>query len=622
MTIFDNILSKINLRLLNVLFFWLFLTYSLSLTGQERAPLKIEKLNSRINSANYHETNPVVSRDGSTLYFTRVGHPGFKRTLIQDGMDLSGRLNATEYDKLLKDVYEEIAAEKNHDPHASPFNQDIWIAHTTEDGEFAKIEHPDHPVNNALPNSVCSLTPHPDELVIVNEFYTDGSMYKGFSILKRQGDKGWLSPKPIYIYDMNEYGSDVNLNMSADGEVLILSINRKDTYGDNDLYVSFKVSDNKWSAPINLGPQINSPFRETTPYLSSDKQTLYFASNRPGGIGGTDMYVSRRLDKTFKNWSRPQLLESPINSIYDDAQPFLNEATGYLYFASTREGDSNIYRVLESKLLQYVDLPEVITMEINRESNEDKGQPEVVESSPPTYIERVQSSTVPEADQDLPLKIQPPKETSSSEVYTVHCSIIDSKTGRLVEGRIKFGLASAEKQTNTVKTTRGEVSFNIKASSLVKVYPEVPGYIVTEKFIHPGKEMEKGNTEQSLVFFIDPIEENAQISLKPIYFERGKPIVLEESTSELDRLSAILQKHANIHIVIGGHTDHVGKPDELIQLSQERADAIKDYLLKRGIADSRIKTRGYGPTRPVSKGDDEASRSRNRRVEVIIDKVL
>jgi len=555
-------------------------------------PLKIEKLSSRINSAKYDETNPIVSKDGKTLYFTRVGHPGFKRTLYQDGIELSGRMNVEEYETLLQSVYEEITEELNHNPNTSPFNQDIWIAHSI-DGEFDLLEHPEHPVNNALPNSVCSLTPREDELIIVNEFYSDGSMYKGFSLLKKKKEGGWHPPQPLHIYEMDGYGSEVNLNMSNDGEIILFSFDRKDSYGSNDLYVSFRISEKKWSAPVNLGPNINTPYRETTPFLSSDNKTLYFASNRPGGMGGADIYVSKRLDNTWQRWTVPEALSAPINSPYDDAQPFLNEKTGYLYFSSVREGDSNIYRVIEDKVLSTARWEESVT-----------SLPDVIvpkETTPPV-IEG--SITIP------------------SHPVLLHCSLINSKTGMLIEGMVSYVPLKEKNLSKSIMTRRGECTIEVLADDFIRVIPDVEGFIAHEKILNPKELRDKGQFEHSVIFFLDPVEENTLISLKPIYFERSKAIVLESSFAELDRLYQTLKKHQNIEILITGHTDHIGELELLVTLSRERAEAIRDYLVNKGIKADRIKTEGHGPNKPIMEGTDETARSKNRRVEISIYKVI
>jgi len=565
-------------------------------------PLRIEKLSSRINSAKYDETNPIVSKDGKTLYFTRVGHPGFKRTLYQDGIELSGRMKVKDYESLLQSVYEEITEESNHNPNTSPFNQDIWIAHSI-DGEFDVIEHPEHPVNNALPNSVCSLTPNPNEVIIVNEFYGDGSMYKGFSLLKKDSDGTWHSPQPLHIYEMDGYGSEVNLNMSSDGEIIIFSFDRKDSHGSNDLYVSFKISEKKWSAPTNLGSDINTRYRETTPFLASDNKTLYFASNRPGGMGGSDIYVSRRVDQSWTRWTNPEVLGSPINSEYDDAQPFLNEKSGYLYFSSVREGDSNIYRVREENVL------------VNLTWDESKPE----KKSP---IEQESNFTAGILDMDFPNPNSPQEQPSIvRKAFHIHCSLINSKTGQLIDGKIKFASLKDKEVSDEIITTHGEGSLKVYSNDYIRVLPEVKGYIVNEQILHLKGYQEKGLEEHTLLFFLDPIEENTLISLKPIYFERSKATVLESSYAELDRLYQTLNRHKNIEILISGHTDHVGDIELLITLSRERAEAIKAYLTKKGIDSQRIQTEGHGPNKPIEQGIDENIRSKNRRVEVTIYKV-
>ena len=131
--------------------------------------------------------------------------------------------------------------------------------------------------------------------------------------------------------------------MSRDGQVLVMSLERNDSRGKNDLYVSFRKGDNRWSAPRNLGALINSPGMETNPSLSEDMTTLYFSSNRPGAEG-MDIFYSKREDKNWKKWSIPKKLSFPINSSADESQPHFNSATGFLYFSSNRDGTSDIFR--------------------------------------------------------------------------------------------------------------------------------------------------------------------------------------------------------------------------------------------------------------------------------------
>ncbi len=199
----------------------------------------LEKLNSRINTQ-YDEINPVVSLDGQTIYFTRVGHPSFDKTLKVNDDDWSKTLSFKDYSLKLQEIYKALGERNSSNPVSSSFNQDIWIAGTDRE-PFDKVEHPSYPLNSALPNSVCAVTTDPSTIVIVNQFFKDGSMQKGFSFAKRGVKNSWKFPEPLFIYDYYNIDEGVNLTLSKDNEVMILSLARKDGEGQNDLYVSFRV---------------------------------------------------------------------------------------------------------------------------------------------------------------------------------------------------------------------------------------------------------------------------------------------------------------------------------------------------------------------------------------------
>src|SRR5690606_619616 len=138
--------------------------------------------------------------------------------------------------------------------------------------------------------------------------------------------------------------SDVNLALSTRGQVMILSLQRWDSHGGKDLYVSFKISGDLWSEPQNLGSILNTPFTETTPFISDDNRRLYFATNRPGTQGGLDIYVSERLDYTWLRWTPPKPVALPVNSPADELQPFLDHVHSNFYFVSDRDGTMDIFR--------------------------------------------------------------------------------------------------------------------------------------------------------------------------------------------------------------------------------------------------------------------------------------
>jgi len=528
---------------------------SLLLQAQSYNYFILEKLPGFINSE-MDEITPVPSRDGRTLYFTRVGYPTFNRTLLIDSVDMNLASPPDKYSRDLADVYTQIAGYRIVRPEQSGFNQDIWIAQG-DSFDFTAVEHPGYPLNNALPNSMVTITPDPNAFYVINQFMRNGNMDRGFSLVRRTEDStGWSFPTPISIQDYYTITSDVSLTMSFDGKVLILSATRSDSK-DMDLYVCFKDGENKWGSPQHLGPVINSASRETTPYLSEDNETLFFSSARSGGYGGNDLYTSKRLDDTWKNWSSPALLFEPMNSKFDESQPYFNMTSGFLYFASKRGGSSDIYRV----------------------------------------------------------RIAPPQATELEVVGRV----INATTKQLMPNvRVYYG-ASGD-APNTLTAADGTFRLKIPKGVPFDLIPEKGGYSGKTEAVLFRRDYYYFR-EQYIDLVLSPLEVNAKIELRPIYFQQSKAKILEESFGELGRLASILQESPNVHIRIEGHTDNVGKAEDLYRLSEERAEAIRDFLVSKGCASQRIETKGWGPKFPINDNDSEEQRAKNRRVDVIITKI-
>lgn len=315
------------------------LLFSTLMWGQKKEYV-LEKLHYSINTPAYDEISPVVSLDGKTIYFTRVAYPEYVRTLVEKGEDLSTTWPQDRFDAYLCSIFTRIARHTITNPSRSSFNQDIWIAQSFN-GEFDQIIHPGYPLNNAMPNSVSALTPSGNELIIINQFEKEGGMKKGFSIVRNMGNDQWSFPEPVGIENYYNSGSDVSITTSSDGQVLILSMERHDSRGKNDLYVCFRNDEGNWSAPENMGRFVNTSAGETTPFLSEDGKNLFFS--RSGG--NNDIYMATRKGDSYKKWTKPRRLIAPINSKGDDSQPYFNSATGFLYFTSNRDGSSDIFRV-------------------------------------------------------------------------------------------------------------------------------------------------------------------------------------------------------------------------------------------------------------------------------------
>ena len=446
---------------------WILVIISIQLSP---AQFRLEKLGPEINTSLYDEISPVVSRDGRTLYFTRTGSPEFNRTLIQEEVDLSKTLSESDYIQVLKEVYSEIANKKIESPASSSINQDIWIA-DSRNKQFDRVFHPGFPINNALPNSICSLSPNEGTLVIINHFARDGSMFKGFSFIDRRSDGSFTFPDPIYVHDFYSNSPEVNLCMSRDGDVVILSLNRKDSQGESDLYVSFKLKYNLWSEPVNLGPVVNSKFRDLTPFISEDKSRLYFASNRPGGNGGTDIYMTKRLDYTWSSWTKPELLISPVNSSFDDSNPVVIEP--FLYFTSKRDGTSDIFR------MDYQFHPPVPSI----------NQPIVLRGS-------IRNSVTLELMDDAHLLFGPSRLATPDQLYV-----------------------SAD----------GRFEIKLDKSDSYRLLPRKKGFIGKGQLVDVAILDQSTTRSYEIDFYLAPLEVNQKIEINNLYFERGKPNLLPVS---------------------------------------------------------------------------------------------
>ena len=570
------------------------------LKAQTYLPPGIEKLSPEINTPDLDETAPVVSRDGSTLFFTRTASPDFERTLMDGKVNLAERLSEHEYLARLARIYSQLSGRSITDPVHSEFNQDIWMAST--DIEAPNVTHPGYPVNSALPNSMVSLARDSNTYIALNQFYSDGSMYEGFSSIRIDSPTSTSFPEPIHIYNFEARQGDVNMAMALDGDVIVISMKRHDSHGENDLYISFKLKDNLYSTPKNMGPVLNSPGQETTPFISSDKRRIYFSSDREGTMGGNDIWVSERQDYTWRKWSEPEPLEKPFNSPADDSQPFFDEVHNYLYFSSKRDGSSDLFRV---------------------------------SLTPVPKIER-------------PIRISG--------------RIVDRSTGEVMPAELFWGPGSAEGFLEFFRTNTGYFSATLTENEFYKFLPRKANYRAQQIHFDVHRAAEQGIYEHEMTLYLtpknalvpardtlsiveSPVAEEKQpvrmpetrdestplkfirqsdlkvgkmISFHNIIFLQSTPKILEKSIPALEELAYIMQQNPSLEIRVEGHTDNVGDADKNMELSIQRAEAIRKYLLDQGIEGSRVQTKGFGPYNPLTNNETEEQRARNRRVEIRI----
>lgn len=537
------------------------------------------KLEYPVNTDHLDEICPVVTYDQSTLYFTRVADPNCEKTLFIDSVDVFSKLSEKDYFEKLQNVYSQIASKPILDPYASSYNQDIWYTKLV-DNAVEGIFHPGYPINDALPNSICSNYGMNDGFLVINQFVPHGGIEKGFSFTQRDEDS-FTFPQAITVQTFQKISAGINATVSIDSMVMILSMAGADAVGDMDLYVCFRSGSNVYSAPINIGQDINSPFRESTPMISHDLKRLYFTSDRPGGFGGTDIYFADRLDFTFTKWSTPQKLNPPVNTEFDDSHPHLIKDNDVLYFTSNRDGSSDIFQVR----LNRSELVKPLNLTIN---------------------------------------------------------IISSVTGQKCGGELVWGNAYGGVMDGFFRSRDGlckykffknkAVAFkatnrNLQSDVVIVDAQELLNQGITDHIIelvmYPDGRVarvdQKPKTDQyTPQDKISEIDLNLSVMLNNIYFERAKPDVLLESYPSIQKLADVLLTRPRLYIKIIGHTDNLGAKHLLKKLSEDRANAIKELLVQRGVPAKRIDTYGYGDSKPLAPNDTEENKSKNRRVEIQI----
>jgi OmpA-OmpF porin, OOP family len=479
-----------------------------------------ERLDSNVNSP-YKELKPLLSTDGKTMYFSRRNHP-------------------------------ENTGGKEDD-------EDIWYSEMNDFGKWEKAKLMANSLNNAGPNFISSITADGDNMILIlGNQYKRKRMTSGVSISKRTS-LGWSEPVQIEIKKFYNLSDKADFFLANNKKTLLMAIERTDTYGFRDLYVSFLQDNGEWTEPKNIGSVVNSGDDETAPFLALDDKTLYFSAKSLSGFGGYDVYMTRRLDDTWLKWSEPENLGSNINSEEDDIFFNMAESDEYAYFCRGNGIDADIYK---TKLHQY-QKPDVIVAIRGKVLNAKTKAP-------------------------LGAKI---------------------KYERLPEGTA-LGIASSDSVT-------GKYRIILPVGANYGYFVNKRGFIPVSDHIDLTN-IKDDTTELERDIYLMPMEVGSPIVINNIFFEFDKADLLPASFSELDRLTSFLYENPGMVIEVGGHTCDLGSDQYNQNLSQRRAQSVYNYFIKKGIEPERLKYVGYGEARPLMPNTSEPNREKNRRVEFLI----
>jgi outer membrane protein OmpA-like peptidoglycan-associated protein len=497
----------------------------------------VERLDEKVNSE-YTELNPLLSPDGKTLYFSRRNHP-----------ENMGGVNDKE---------------------------DIWYSELGNDGRWTLAKNAGPVLNNEYPNfvnAVSSATPDGKSVILVlgNQYGSNGKMVAGVSMSNNVNGM-WSSPTPIRIKNDYNFSEKANYFLANTRTTLLMSVEREDSQGGRDLYVSFMEKDSTWTEPLNLGSVVNTAGEESAPFLASDNQTLYFSSNGFSGYGGADVYMSKRLDDTWLKWSEPKNMGPDINGKTDDLFFNIPNTSDFAYYSRGITNDNmDIFR---AKLPFY--------------------------KAPEPYV-------------------------------VVRGRLVDSKTGQPIGAKIIYERLPDGKQIGIAQSNpqTGEYEITLPGGQLYGVRAEAENHISESQNLdlrHVKKDETLDHQDFSMKpdektladIGVTPIGPAATITLNNIFFDFAKAVLKPESFSELNRLVTLLKERPAMEVEVAGHADASGPDSYNLLLSQFRARAVTRYLTGQGIAESRIKTTFFGESKPAVSNDTREGRTKNRRVEFII----
>ena len=540
----------------------------------QKAP---ENLGSAVNSE-FSELNPVISPDGRTLYFGRKNHPA-NRYGVKGSETISG-------------------------------SQDIWFSEKVGD-TWSTARRLSEVLNRDQYNTILSISPDGQTILLKGAYVNGTYETRGFSISNKT-TAGWTVPVKVEIpgYEQMSKGKNEYGYLTMDGKAILLAFARKKNSEDDDLYVSF-FEDGRWTRPLELGDEINTKYSETTPFLSADGKTLYFSSDRPGGQGSQDIYLTRRLDDTWQHWRKPQNLGSPINTDEYDAYYSIAAKGDYAYFMSGKGslGKKDIFRLS-------VESPPDGGL-VNESSQVGGAASDLVKESPDA------SGLVKESPLRGPVNGSTRSVTSqeSDPVVLLSGTVLNQQTGKVPEdASVTYEDLSNGKVLGQAKPdpTTGKYKLVLPYGKNYGITAKAKGLIPTSTNLDlttaRGRYLELDDRDLSMV----PLVKGNTATINNLFFDLGKATLKPESEPELKRILQVMKENMALVIEISGHTDNTGSEEINNKLSLERANAVRENLLKGGIDQARIKTRGYGKSKPKADNATEEGRQINRRVEIEI----
>ncbi|MBW3545165.1 MAG: OmpA family protein, partial [Bacteroidetes bacterium] len=523
------------------------------------ATYKKEVLPPAVNST-YQEARPLISGNGKTLFFNRRKHP------------------------------------KNQ---GGPRDfQDIYVSYYDEQSNsWSVAENIGKTLNDRKRNAVAAINTDGTEGIFFNTYINTKRQPIARS---RKTNKGWTEPVPITIQNYVNKSNFADFHLSFRENILLLAVDGDKTRGGQDLYVSFPDGAGGWKKPISLGPVLNTRKQEYAPFLAADGHTLFFCSDGHGGQGGSDIYMSIRLDNSWRKWSKPVNLGPSINTKQEESYFSFTDDMRYIYYSSHDNNESNrdIVRATLSEDFTDINGPVLARLDsvaikaimvsgnytINPKGAQQNFQGVAFEGWPGS--QEIATATALEYEQ---------VSARSAEEPAVKEAIVKEAPPSLV---------SAEEDTASEVVTS---DFRpLTASMQLPEEAKKLGEFLVEEF----------SEQEVLVRRQNDIVEFKIV--EGIHYNFNSVGVDSEHLPRLQVIRKVLENQAQLMAVISGHADVIGTPTVNEQVSRMRAAYVESYLKSNGISSDRLSVEGKGANEPIADNNTPANRRKNRRVETIL----
>jgi len=413
----------------------------------------------------------------------------------------------------------------------------------------------------------------------------------------------WSYDKILDMGSFRNNSSHFSGRINTEGNIIVMTLESFGSYGNEDIYVSFRKSDGNWSSPQNLGPSINTYKQEMTPSLSKDGMTLYFSSNGHGTSGGRNIFYAQRLDNSWERWSKPVPL-SEINTPGVELAYVEMEDRAMFTTTQNSEGFGDILLTNRIAIAAAEPIEEPVAM---------------VQETPVPPVntpQPVRRDTVV-AIKETPVVPRTPEPEVSREVETIETEVAEPRK-TIINDITVLDINTLDEVPYSASIV-GESGSNAAVEEL-SVYSDNLDVRISSKGYFPQIFSVQALQQLTAPIYLTPIVKGTSMVLDDIYFKKGTSDLADETSPiNIQKLAEFLNENPEVKIRLEGHTDNLGDPQLNKELSMNRAGQIRNLLIERGIEFERIRVSGWGGSRPVASNQTEEGRNKNRRVEMVIE---